>query len=195
MSEGFCPRCSRPLDPGATRCVCGAEVKPAGSGKWVIYTVIGCGCALVGVAVLGIVAALVIPNFLDALQKAKQKRTLADMRAFSVALESYRADQGHYPDGADAEAVRAELSAHGLALENALDGWKNALRWSCLEGDGEGCLAYELASSGRDGVFASQPGEYEQGAFPLTEYDQDLVLADGLFTRWPEGQGRFAPGG
>ncbi len=35
---------------------------------------------LIVVAIIGIIAALLIPNFLDALQKAKQKRTVADMR-------------------------------------------------------------------------------------------------------------------
>ena len=34
---------------------------------------------LIVVAIIGIIAALLIPNFLDALQKAKQKRTVADM--------------------------------------------------------------------------------------------------------------------
>ena len=33
---------------------------------------------LIVVAIIGIIAALLIPNFLDALQKAKQKRTVAD---------------------------------------------------------------------------------------------------------------------
>ena len=34
---------------------------------------------LIVVAIIGIIAALLIPNFLDALQKAKQKRTVADV--------------------------------------------------------------------------------------------------------------------
>ena len=35
---------------------------------------------LIVIAIIGIIAALLIPNFLDALQKSKQKRTEADMR-------------------------------------------------------------------------------------------------------------------
>ena len=36
---------------------------------------------LIVVAIIGIIAAILIPNLLDALQKAKQKRTVGDIRA------------------------------------------------------------------------------------------------------------------
>ncbi|HEY8022444.1 MAG TPA: prepilin-type N-terminal cleavage/methylation domain-containing protein, partial [Thermoanaerobaculia bacterium] len=48
---------------------------------------------LIVVAIIGIIAALLIPNFLDALQKAKQKRTVADMRNAGTALFSWLTDQ------------------------------------------------------------------------------------------------------
>ena len=35
---------------------------------------------LIVVAIIGIIAAMLIPNLIDALQKAKQKRTVADAR-------------------------------------------------------------------------------------------------------------------
>ena len=158
-----------------------------------IFAVVGAGCALVGLVLAGIVAAILIPNFLDALQKAKQKRTLSDMRSIGAALESYAVDEQHYPDAPDAASLAAQLAAHGYG-GGSQDGWKNELRWSCLETAGDGCASYELASAGRDGVFASEPGEYEEGAFPVNEYDSDLVLANGLFVRWPESQGRFGAG-
>src|SRR3954467_9971750 len=49
---------------------------------------------LIVVAIIGIIAALLIPNFLDALQKAKQKRTVADMRNTGTAMFSWLTDQG-----------------------------------------------------------------------------------------------------
>ena len=203
MAELLCPRCSRPLPPGATSCpACGQPIAQSGgfaqSGgdkgtKWVIFAVVGAGCLLVGLLVAGIVAALVIPNFLDAMQKAKQKRTLADMRSIGAALEAYAADSGGYPEAADTAVLIAQLAAHGYG-GGSQDGWKNELRWSCLEQGDDGCDSYELASAGRDGVFASEPGDYEEGAFAVNEYDSDLVLANGLFVRWPESQGRFGAG-
>ena len=197
MAELFCPRCSRPLPPGATACpACGQPIAQTAGDKgtkWVIFAVVGAGCLFVGLVLAGIVAAIVIPNFLDALQKAKQKRTLADMRAIGAALESYASDAERYPDAADASALAAQLAAHGYG-GGSQDGWKNELRWSCLEPEDGGCSSYELASAGRDGTFESEPGGYGEGAFVPTEYDSDLVLANGLFVRWPENQGRFGAG-
>lgn len=197
MADFLCPRCSRPLPPGATSCpACGQPIAAPGGDKgtkWVIFAVIGAGCLLVGLAVAGIVAAIVIPNFLDAMQKAKQKRTLADMRAIGAALESYAADAGGYPEADDTAALVAQLAAHGYG-GGSQDGWKNELRWSCIAHGDDGCDSYELTSAGRDGVFASEPGDYEEGAFAVNEYDSDLVLANGLFVRWPESQGRFGAG-
>src|SRR5215510_14615825 len=48
---------------------------------------------LIVVAIIGIIAALLIPNFLDALQKAKQKRTEADMKNLGTAMFSWLTDQ------------------------------------------------------------------------------------------------------
>src|SRR5881227_2227736 len=48
---------------------------------------------LIVVAIIGIIAALLIPNFLDALQKAKQKRTVADARNIGTAEMSWLTDQ------------------------------------------------------------------------------------------------------
>ena len=44
------------------------------------------------VAIIGIIAAILIPNLIDALQKAKQKRTMADMRNVGPAWLSWVTD-------------------------------------------------------------------------------------------------------
>ena len=48
---------------------------------------------LIVVAIVGIIAAILIPNLIDALQKAKQKRTVADMRTVGSAWFSWYTDQ------------------------------------------------------------------------------------------------------
>ena len=48
---------------------------------------------LIVVAIIGIIAAILIPNLLDALQKAKQKRTVGDIRAIGTAWFSWLIDQ------------------------------------------------------------------------------------------------------
>ncbi|MGB3563967.1 MAG: prepilin-type N-terminal cleavage/methylation domain-containing protein, partial [Thermoanaerobaculia bacterium] len=48
---------------------------------------------LIVVAIIGIIAAILIPNLLDALQKAKQKRTVGDIRSIGTAWFSWLTDQ------------------------------------------------------------------------------------------------------
>ena len=55
---------------------------------------------LIVVAIIAILAAIAIPNFIEAQVRAKVSRGLADMRSISVGLESYRVDGNHYPPSA-----------------------------------------------------------------------------------------------
>src|SRR4029079_18129839 len=92
---------------------------------------------LIVVAILGIIAALLIPNFLDALQKAKQKRTVADMRNIGTAMFSWLTDQvgaasaggtvdldAYTGTAQDAAAVAAQLVSQYVQDVPSIDGWK-----------------------------------------------------------------------
>ncbi len=52
---------------------------------------------LIVVAIIGILAAIAIPNFLDAQVRAKVSAAKADMQSLALALEVYRTDQGDNP--------------------------------------------------------------------------------------------------
>jgi len=52
---------------------------------------------LIVVAIIAILAAIAIPNFLEAQVRSKVSRAKADMRSYAVALEAYRTDQNGYP--------------------------------------------------------------------------------------------------
>lgn len=54
---------------------------------------------LIVVAIIGILAAIAIPNFLEAQVRAKVGRVHGDMNALETALEIYRIDQDAYPPG------------------------------------------------------------------------------------------------
>ena len=43
---------------------------------------------LIVIAIIGILAAIAIPNLLNAVQRGKQKRTMSDMRALATAIEA-----------------------------------------------------------------------------------------------------------
>ncbi len=52
---------------------------------------------LIVVAIIGIIAAIAIPNLLSAMQRARQKRTMGDMKALGNAIESAFTDCIAYP--------------------------------------------------------------------------------------------------
>lgn len=52
---------------------------------------------LIVVAIIGILAAIAVPNFLQAQTRARLTRVHADFRNLSTALESYRVDRNAYP--------------------------------------------------------------------------------------------------
>jgi prepilin-type N-terminal cleavage/methylation domain-containing protein len=52
---------------------------------------------LIVIAIIGILAAIAIPNLLNAVQRGKQKRTMSDMRALATAVEAYAVDNNTYP--------------------------------------------------------------------------------------------------
>ncbi|HPA47716.1 MAG TPA: prepilin-type N-terminal cleavage/methylation domain-containing protein [bacterium] len=52
---------------------------------------------LIVVAIIGILAAVAVPNFLNAQMKARVVRAYADMRNIETALETYRLESNNYP--------------------------------------------------------------------------------------------------
>jgi len=154
---------------------------------------------LIVVAIIGIIAALLIPNFLDALQKAKQKRTVADMRNAGTAMFSWLTDQvGAAAAGASNTTVN--LASYGTTVPIAtmasiltpqylqdipsLDGWKHAYDYYLNTANPLAQQVMAIRSKGRDGTGAVT--DYSVTSFEPTDYDQDIVWADGFFVRWPQ---------
>jgi prepilin-type N-terminal cleavage/methylation domain-containing protein len=52
---------------------------------------------LIVVAIIAILAAIAVPNFLEAQTRSKVSRTKADMRSITTGLESYAVDHNKYP--------------------------------------------------------------------------------------------------
>jgi general secretion pathway protein G len=135
---------------------------------------------LVVVVIIGLLAAIGIPNLLNALERSRQKRTMADMRAICEAIEMYHHDQSQFPRYED---VTAESLARALKLYvqryNHKDGWNRPF-WYDSDGD-----HYTLVSYGSDGVAdpVLEPG-------PSERFSDDIVFSDGAFVRWPEGRQR-----
>jgi len=73
---------------------------------------------LIVVAIIGILAALLIPNAMSALQKAKQKGTIKDINTIATGLMDYVTDKGMAPAGAS-----GQLTGSSDAVVTALQGF------------------------------------------------------------------------
>ena len=76
---------------------------------------------LIVVAIIAILAAIAVPNFLEAQTRSKVSRVKADFRSLATALESYRVDSNTYPYGASGANlgdpnVPADRGRHGFGL-------------------------------------------------------------------------------
>lgn len=156
----------------------------AGSGANTVLIVIGVAVGgLVLIAFLGIVAAIAIPNFITAKQRAQQKRTMADMRSIGVAVETYATEHNEYPRSLEV------LSPKYVKSLPAADGWNHPFEYQCLL-DGEGkCSGYVIGSSAKDGRF-EHGGLYETASKPhgaTSNFDCDILFSNGTFVEYPEG--------
>ncbi len=158
---------------------------------------------LIVVAIIGIIAAILIPNLLDALQKAKQKRTVADIRNTGTAWMSWLTDQvgaasagaGKQWNGTDTDSVTYEQLFGYLHPSDSFfymqevpqeDGWKYDFSY----GKNPNLLASNvliICSGGRDGSLAANcHGQaHDVAPFVATDYDRDIIWADGYFVSWP----------
>lgn len=154
--------------------------------------ILGLGCLVVALVLGGILAAVFWPNFTDALQKAKQKRTMSDLQELSAAIESYREEHaGRVPEATSIDELAEALAPDYIGEMIRTDGWENPLVYACwseeiARGADGGCDTYRLISPGRDGELEqNDPAAYDVAPFERSEYDRDLVVGDGYFYRYP----------
>ena len=132
---------------------------------------------LIVVAIIGIIAAIAIPNLLNAIDRGKQKRSMADLRSIGTASEAYAVDNNHYPIGALA-VVGPTLQPVYIKLMPANDGWNHPFTYA---GQALG-VGYTVKSLGKDGVVEAGPAGAQTG-----DFDCDIIFIDGQFVQWPEG--------
>lgn len=56
---------------------------------------------LIVVAIIAVLAAIAVPNFIEAQIRAKVATAKSDLRTIATGIESYRVDHGLYPEGTD----------------------------------------------------------------------------------------------
>ena len=150
---------------------------------------------LVVVAIIGIIAAIAIPNLLTAIERARQKRTMVDMRSLATAWEARNTEVQRYNaagvaiyDGCDQKAdlttVIDTLTPTYIRTVSRLDGWGNLFEtyldqpWA----DTATARRYVIMSRGADNAF-----DDSAIAGPFTSFDCDIVYGSGVFLAYPEG--------
>jgi len=143
---------------------------------------------LIVVAIIGILAAIAIPNLLTAMQRSKQKRTIADVRSVATAVEAYATDHKQYPNAIDVSGLRAELVPTYIRMIPANDGWGHPLHYDAWSSQGTGTDSYAIGSGAKDGDFLHQSlRDYLAHPHATTSFDDDIVFSNGSFVQYPEG--------
>jgi len=144
---------------------------------------------LISVAIIGLLAAMFVPNALTAIHKSKQKSTMRDMRTIGVAIADYVTDNGSAPaqegiyDGSS--AFYNAISPFYVKTLPLNDKWGTGYRVWC------GSAAAEYASFGRDKAqesFVFDEGSFGAGLFQvasISDFDKDLIMWNGIWIRYP----------
>jgi len=157
---------------------------------------------LIVVAIIGILAALLIPNAITAIQKAKQKTTMKDIATISTALADYITDNGTTPvqNGVytAASVFYTGLSPFYVKVLPINDQWGEDYRAFCgadVDGNygiaGAGGDDFVVASYGRDKTiesFSFVPANPEGGMYVVNQmahFNRDLVMWNGSWIRAP----------
>jgi general secretion pathway protein G len=134
---------------------------------------------LIVVAIIGIIAAIAIPNLLNAIHRGRQKRSMADMRTVATAIGTYATDLNFYPRGiATLNDLRQHIEPVYIRNTPRNDGWGTTYD-VVTDADGD---HYTIQSYGKNKTDDDCTINTETRLF-----DCDICHADGVFTQWPEG--------
>lgn len=162
---------------------------------------------LIVVAIIGILAALLIPNAITAIQRAKQKGTMKDVATIATACADYITDNAKAPDAGSQDGVLSSgnsfikaITPFYLKICPVKDQWGNA--FSVHSGTAASSLGgitaemvgdddFVIISFGRKGAdesFTYNPDAPETGYFIVSssaDFDKDLINWSGSWIRAP----------
>jgi general secretion pathway protein G len=134
---------------------------------------------LIVVAIIGIIAAIAIPNLLNAIDRGKQKRTMADLRSLGTAVETYSIDVNIYPVATTMAGLETIIEPVYIRTAPTEDGWGHTIVVESTTVD------YTLCSPGKNGGGSCS---LVSGGGATQDFDDDIIFYSGQFTQWPEGQ-------
>jgi len=167
---------------------------------------------LIVVAIIGILAALLIPNAMSALQKAKQKGTLKDINTIATGLMDYVTDNGKAPANQNGDLTQtspayAALSGFYVKVLPVNDQWGNPFqvftgsscasnKWGIPEpADGFGVDEFMVGSNGRNGTAGDfkYDTQYPDNNFyavaKISDFNNEIVNWNGSLVIGPKTTG------
>lgn len=167
---------------------------PKKGGKGLVIALVIGAVLLIGVCLLGIIAAIAIPNFMGAKALAQQKRSVADIRTLGAALQAYYAEKNSYPpvNQSDTDtfglgtidALQSFLVPDYIASLPKADGWGHPY----LYGANKEASSFILMSLGSDGVQGDEGVPEEHVSTSC--FQDDILWKDDAFLQEPEGKQR-----
>ncbi|HEY2830658.1 MAG TPA: prepilin-type N-terminal cleavage/methylation domain-containing protein [Thermoanaerobaculia bacterium] len=148
---------------------------------------------LIVVAIIGILAAIAIPNLLTAMQRSKQKRSMADIRSIATAWEARATDMNNYSAAGSQSTIAfgsgnvtyssmvGRLTPTYIKSLPRNDGWGDPYDYVAQSNN----QVYGIRSLGKDNA-QSNGGTYTSGT-QTNAFDCDVVYSMGSFVQWPEG--------
>ncbi len=174
---------------------------------------------LIVVAIIGILAALLIPNAMTAIQKAKQKSSMKDIMTIATALTDHITDHAVVPDHSgtytNTDAIYTGLCPFYIKVMPIVDMWNVGYviytrsnvsgQWGAgfLDASADwGNDEFLVASYGKDGVLSTDytfdPASPTSGFYTIEDlpsFDNDLVNWGGSWIVAPEGNMHNVTGG
>ncbi len=145
---------------------------------------------LIVVAIIGIVAAIAIPNLLTALQKGKMKATMADMKTIGGAIESYLTDNYMAPGSGAITSVfdlQPYLEPFYIRVTPTRDGWGTSFVYESGQAATPTQEEYSIISYGRGGTFDGMDVDQTQYLVnAMNLFELDYCFANGSFTYAPK---------
>ena len=145
-------------------------------------------------AIIGILVSIAASNLRSALNRARQKRTMADMRTIALGVDAYAVDQSRFPAAAGyalpsglslptatVGSIFPAISPTYIKVVPLTDGWSSWFTYSTDDRSAN----YALRSNGADGLPDDSPPFGGTHSFA-----SDIILVNGSFVQYPEGAQR-----
>ncbi|MEM7349992.1 MAG: prepilin-type N-terminal cleavage/methylation domain-containing protein [Acidobacteriota bacterium] len=159
---------------------------------------------LLVVLIIGLIASILIPNLIDAIHKAKQRRTMGELRLIGTAWMNWFTDHnGAAASGAQKTYNVATFSQHTypqmfgylhpsdtffyIQEVPQFDPWGSPLRYF-MNDSAQSEAQMLMCALARDGIpdFCDGATNIPIGPFIATDFDSDIIWADGYLLRWPD---------